>query len=61
MEKQIDDLQQELEDLEAEMASEQVYSDFALMQEKCSRMEAVRQQMEDTLEALILLEEEMEG
>ncbi|MBQ8514865.1 MAG: ABC-F family ATP-binding cassette domain-containing protein [Ruminococcus sp.] len=56
-----DTLQQELDALNEEIASEEVYSDFALMQEKCHRMDEIRQQMEDALEELILLEEEMEG
>ena len=61
LEKQTDTLQQELDTLNEEIASEAVYSDFALMQEKCHRMEVIRQEMDAALEELILLEEEMTG
>ena len=42
-----------------EIASEEVYSNFELMQEKCRRMDEIRVQMDETLEELIILEEEL--
>ncbi len=59
LEKISDDLQAELDVLSAEIASEEVYSDFTLMQEKCNRMDEIRIMMDENLEELILLEEEL--
>ncbi len=59
LEKLCDELQEELDLLTEETAKEEVYSNFELMQEKCSRMEEIRQQTDDILEELILLEEEL--
>ncbi|MDD6269356.1 MAG: ABC-F family ATP-binding cassette domain-containing protein [Oscillospiraceae bacterium] len=59
LEKLCDDLQEELDRLTAETAMEEVYSNFELMQEKCSRMEEIRQQTDEALEELILLEDEL--
>ncbi len=59
LEKQSDDLQAELDVLSTEIASEEVYSDFTLMQEKCNRMDEIRIMMDEALEELILLEEEL--
>ena len=59
LEKLCDELQEELDRLTEETAMEEVYSDFELMQEKCSRMEEIRQQTDEALEELILLEDEL--
>ncbi|MGN0631495.1 MAG: ATP-binding cassette domain-containing protein, partial [Ruminococcus sp.] len=59
LEKLCDELQEELDRLTEETAKEEVYSDFELMQEKCSRMEEIRQQTDEALEELILLEDEL--
>lgn len=59
LEKLCDELQEELERLTEETASEEVYTNFELMQEKCSRMEEIRQQTDEALEELILIEEEL--
>lgn len=59
LEKLCDELQEELELLTEETAKEEVYSNFELMQEKCSRMDEIRQQTDEILEELIILEEEL--
>lgn len=59
LEKLCDELQEELDRLTVETAMEEVYSNFGLMQEKCSRMEEIRQQTDEALEELILLEDEL--
>ncbi len=59
LEKLSEELQQELDILNEEIASEEVYSDFGLMQEKCHRMDEIRVQMDEALEELILIEEEL--
>ncbi|MGN0585482.1 MAG: ABC-F family ATP-binding cassette domain-containing protein [Ruminococcus sp.] len=59
LEKLCDELQEELDRLTEETATEEVYSNFELMQEKCSRMEEIRQQTDEALEELILLEDEL--
>jgi hypothetical protein len=41
------------------MTKEEVYSDFNLMQAKCSQMEALRAALDAALEEMILLEAEM--
>ena len=43
----------------AELTDEAVCSDYQLMQEKCQRMEELRVQMDETMEQMILLEEEL--
>ena len=59
LEKLSEELQLELDTLNEEIASEEVYSDFELMQAKCHRMDEIRVQMDEALEELILLEEEL--
>ncbi len=60
-EQRLDEMQQELDTLTAEIATEKVAKDYQLMQEKCTRMEWLRQQMEDTMEEMIALEEQVES
>ena len=52
-------MQEELDTLTAELTDEAVCSDSQLMQEKCQRMEELRVQMDETMEQMILLEEEL--
>lgn len=59
LEKLCDELQEELDRLANETSKEEIYTNFELMQEKCSRMEEIRQQTDEILEELILLEEEL--
>ncbi len=61
IEKRSDELQEELDALSVLITTEEVYSDFTLMQEKCCRMEEIRSEMEELLEEQILLEEALEG
>ena len=59
LEQQLDKMQEELDTLTAELTDEAVCSDYQLMQEKCQRMEELRVQMDETMEQMILLEEEL--
>lgn len=59
LEQQSEEMQAELDALNAEITKEEVYSDFNLMQEKCKRMETLRAELDAALEEMILLEEEM--
>lgn len=59
LEQQLDKMQEELDTLTAELTDEVVCSDYQLMQEKCQRMEELRVQMDETMEQMILLEEEL--
>ncbi len=59
LEKLSDELQKELDILKEEIASEAVYSDFELKQQKCHRMDEIRMQLDEALEELILLEDEL--
>lgn len=59
LEQKLDKMQTELDQLTAEMADETVCSDYQLMQEKCERMEELRVSMEETMEEMILLEDEL--
>ena len=59
LEQQLDKMQEELDILTAELTDEAVCSDYQLMQEKCRRMEELRVQMDETMERMILLEEEL--
>jgi ATP-binding cassette subfamily F protein 3 len=59
LEQQTEEMQMELDALNEEMTKEEVYSDFNLMQAKCSQMEALRAALDAALEEMILLEAEM--
>lgn len=59
LEQQLDKMQEELDTLTAELTDEAVCSDYQLMQEKCQRMEELRVQMDETMEQMILREEEL--
>lgn len=59
LEQRLDKMQTELDQLTIEIADEIVGSDYQLMQEKCERMEELRVSMEETMEEMILLEDEL--
>ncbi|MDE6502314.1 MAG: ABC-F family ATP-binding cassette domain-containing protein [Ruminococcus sp.] len=58
LEKEIDDLQAEIDSLTEEISKEEVYSNYSLMNEKCTRIEELKQQIEENFEKLIELEEQ---
>lgn len=60
LEQRLDEMQAELDKLTEEISDEAVCSDYQLMQEKCERMEVLRQEMDEAMEQLIELEEMME-
>lgn len=59
LEQSLDVMQEELDQLTAEISDEAVCSDYQLMQEKCARMEELRVSMDETMEKMIALEEEL--
>lgn len=61
LEKQLDTMQVELNQLSQEISEEPVCSDYQMMQEKCARMEQLQNAMDEAMEELILLEEALEG
>ena len=59
-EKQLDKMQEELDQLSQEITQEWVCNDYQLMQEKCARMQELQMQMDETMEEMILLEDAIE-
>ena len=59
LEQSLDVMQEELDQLTAEISDEAICSDYQLMQEKCARMEELRVSMDETMEKMIVLEEEL--
>ena len=57
LEQNLDRMQEELDQLTAELADEAVCSDYQLMQEQCARMEELRVAMDETMEKMIELED----
>ena len=57
LEKEIDDLQLQIDALTEEIGREEVYSDYELMNSKCSEIEALKQQIDENFEKLIELDE----
>ena len=57
IEQEMDDLQAEQNALQESLSDESVAGDYEKMQQVCLRLEEIRQQMDDMLEELILLEE----
>ncbi|MDO5559743.1 MAG: ATP-binding cassette domain-containing protein [Oscillospiraceae bacterium] len=47
LEAQMEDLQKELDELQEEILGEEVYSDFALMSEKCTRIDSIKNEMNE--------------
>lgn len=58
LEKEIDVFQEEIDALTEEISREEVYSNYELMNEKCSRIEELKQQIEDNFDKMIELEEQ---
>ena len=56
LEKEIDQLQAEIDALTEEISREEVYSDYELMAEKCSEIDSLKQRIEEDFELLIELE-----
>ncbi len=56
LEKEIDSIQEQIDALTEEISHEEVYSDYELMNEKCSLIEQLKQQTEDLFEQMISLE-----
>ena len=56
LEKEIDTIQEQIDALTEEISHEEVYSDYELMNEKCSLIEQLKQQTEDLFEQMISLE-----
>lgn len=59
LEKQSDALQEELDTLNVEITQESVCTNYVLMQEKCARMDEIRQLMDDAMEKMIEIEEQL--
>lgn len=57
LEKEIDDLQEKIDALTEEISREEVYSDYELMNSKCSEIEALKIKIEMNFERLIELDE----
>lgn len=58
LEKEIDDLQAEIDTLTEEISREEVYSDYELMNSKCSEIERLKQQIDENFDKLVELEEQ---
>jgi len=57
LEKEIDELQAKIDALTEEISREDVYSDYELMNSKCSEIEALKQKIDENFERLIELDE----
>ena len=58
LEKEIDDLQAEIDILTKEISEEEVYSNYELMNSKCSEIERLKQQIDENFDKLVELEEQ---
>lgn len=58
LEKEIDSFQAEINALTEEISKEEVYSNYELMNEKCTRIEELKQQIEENFDKMIELEEQ---
>ena len=56
IEKEIDDLQVQIDALTEEISKEEVYSDYELMNQKCSEIDQLKQKIDEDLELLIELD-----
>lgn len=59
LEKQIDEFQAEIDTLTIEISDEKIYSNYELMNQKCSRIDLLKQQIEENFEKMIELEEQL--
>lgn len=57
LEKEIDELQAQIDALTEEIGKEEVYSDYELMNKKCAEIDALKQKIDEDFELLIELEE----
>lgn len=57
LEKEIDELQAKIDALTEEISREEVYSDYELMNSKCSEIETLKQKIDENFERLIELDE----
>ncbi|MDE6102036.1 MAG: ABC-F family ATP-binding cassette domain-containing protein, partial [Ruminococcus sp.] len=56
LEKEIDDLQAEIDTLTEEISREEVYSNYELMNSKCSEIEQLKQKIDENFDKLVELE-----
>ncbi|MDE6672902.1 MAG: ABC-F family ATP-binding cassette domain-containing protein [Ruminococcus sp.] len=59
LEKKIDEFQAEIDSLTEEISHEEVYSDYELMNKKCTEIEELKQRIEENFEKMIELEEQL--
>lgn len=59
LEKEIDKFQAEIDSLTEEISHEEVYSDYELMNKKCTEIEELKQRIEENFEKMIELEEQL--
>lgn len=57
LEKEIDDLQEKIDALTEEISREEIYSDYELMNSKCSEIETLKAKIDENFERLIELDE----
>ena len=57
LEKEIDDLQAQIDSLTEEIGREEVYSDYELMNSKCAEIEELKQRIDEDFELLIELDQ----
>ncbi len=57
LEKEIDELQEKIDALTEEISREEVYSDYELMNSKCSEIDALKAKIDENFERLIELDE----
>jgi len=57
LEKEIDDIQAQIDAIAEEITHEEVFSDYELMNAKCAEMDALKQKIDEDLELMIELEE----
>lgn len=58
LEKEMDDLQAQIDALTEEISKEEVYTDYELMNSKCAEIETLKQKIDEDFELLIELDEE---
>lgn len=58
LEKEIDDFQAEIDALTEEISHEEIYSNYEIMNEKCTKIEELKQRIEENFDKLIELEEQ---
>lgn len=56
LEKEIDEFQVQIDELTAEIAKEEVYTDYELMNQKCAEIDALKQKIDENFDKLIELD-----